>query len=115
MPPIAAIPITIIRAVRIFFLIFDLGARLMSIMLHQRKFVESCNSLVERAAIARAKSELNELANKLHAPNYTVLRHGAIQSLCQHKFCPSLRLKCLKNKGSWEVRGRKVGYPFEKS
>ena len=34
MPPIAAIPITIMTAVRIFFLIFDLGGRLMSIMLH---------------------------------------------------------------------------------
>src|SRR5215213_4861910 len=41
---------------------------------------------------------MNELAYKLHAPNYTVLRHGAIQSLCQHRICPSLHLEHSKNK-----------------
>jgi len=46
---------------------------------------------------------LNELANKLHAQLYTVLRVGAIQSPCQQRNGPSLDLNCLKNKGFWLV------------
>jgi hypothetical protein len=48
-------------ALRIFFLIFDLGGRLISIVLYRKKLLESCNSLVERAAM-RARSDWNELA-----------------------------------------------------
>jgi hypothetical protein len=44
-------PTTIMTALRIFFLIFDLGGRLISIVLYFKKFLESCNSLVERAAM----------------------------------------------------------------
>jgi hypothetical protein len=57
----AAKPTTIMTALRIFFLIFDLGGRLISIVLYRKKLLESCNSLVERAAM-RARSDWNELA-----------------------------------------------------
>jgi len=52
MPPIAAIPTPIMMALRIFFLILDLGARLMSIVLHfKENFWRAVIAIVERAAM----------------------------------------------------------------
>src|SRR6185295_7246910 len=47
-----------------------------------KKFLESCNSLVERAAMRARRMIWIELGTNF-TRNYTVLRHGTTQSLCQ--------------------------------
>jgi hypothetical protein len=62
---------------------------------------------------------LNELDNKLHAQLYTVLRDGAIQSLCQQPngawFGPELFEKQGILVGLVVWGGRKLGWSFEKT